>query len=177
MKDSLQINVDGDIESIARSIEATEAQVALATRRALNKTAMWVRTRLLREASSTTGIKQKDIRQRLRLYKATRDRLSATVWLGSGAIVVKAGALGRMRQTRTGAAVKGHFFEGAFVATMPNGHRGIYERLGRKRLPIEELEVSFQQHYSDIVRRKIDMEAMQYFEVVFERELKFVMSR
>jgi len=174
MRDSLQIQVDGNIDHIAKSIGATEAEIVLATRRSLNKTAAWVRTRLLREASSKTGLKQKLIRQRLRMYKATKDRLSASVWLGSSAIVVKAGALGRARQTKTGATVKGNVFDGAFAATMPSGHRGIYERLGRKRLPIEELEVSFQNEYANIINRSIDLGAMQYFEKLLQKELEYI---
>jgi hypothetical protein len=28
---------------------------------------------------------------------------------------------------------------GAFIATMPNGHKGVFKRLGKGRLPIKEL--------------------------------------
>lgn len=48
------------------------------------------------------------------------------------------------RQTRKGVSVevnrgKRTLIKSAFIAVMPNGHRGVFRRLGKVRLPIKEL--------------------------------------
>lgn len=47
------------------------------------------------------------------------------------------------RETGAGVRVnvwgRAQIIQGAFIATMPTGHRGVYRRKGRSRLPIKEL--------------------------------------
>ncbi|NSX83905.1 phage tail protein, partial [Wolbachia endosymbiont of Atemnus politus] len=80
----------------------------------------------------------KDNKTRVGVYKANRRELRSIISVSS--FFVKAGKLGKMRQTKIGARAGKHMFKGAFVATMRGGHKGIFTRMGKKSLPIEEEE-------------------------------------
>jgi hypothetical protein len=51
---------------------------------------------------------------------------------------ITASKLGNMRQIRNGAKAGKLMFKGAFIATMPNGHKGIFRRKRSTSLPINE---------------------------------------
>lgn len=177
MSNSLQIDVSGNIQELKRYLNATKQQVEVAARHALNKTAMWVRTRAVREISAQKNIPQKIVRERLQLSKATRKQLEASLWIGSGRTRVRASRIGKIRQTKVGAVVRGHVFEGAFVAVMPSGDEGIYKRKTKARLPIKELKISLYRPSLEAIDRIIEQRVMERFEVLFERELNYVMSK
>lgn len=68
------------------------------------------------------------------------DGLTGAVWVGYNPI--KAGYVGTPVQQVRGARVGRHTFPGAFDATMRSGHRSIFVRTGKGRLPLEEKLVS-----------------------------------
>jgi len=113
-----------------------------AASRALNKTAVTVRSRLVKAISSQTGVKQKVVRARTWVKKATYRKLHSRVSLGGlhialmnlGARKTRKGVTYRLGQGRRQLA------GGAFIASMPGGyHIGVFRRLGPERLPIQEL--------------------------------------
>ncbi|WP_218939406.1 hypothetical protein [Wolbachia endosymbiont of Atemnus politus] len=52
----------------------------------------------------------------------------------------KAGKLWKMMQRKIRAQAGKHMFKGAFISTMKGGYKGIFSRIGKKSLPIEERE-------------------------------------
>jgi len=171
------IDVQGvdNISKILADFQATEKQATVASMRSLNKTALWLRTQATREISKNRRITQKIVRQRLRVLKASRGQLRSQVLASLGGVT--ATKVGKPRQTRTGAKVKQYNFPGAFVATMPGGHTGIYKRKRKTRLPIRELTVPLEPESSDIIESFLDNGVMQRFEVLFRRELKFLVQK
>jgi hypothetical protein len=125
---------------------ATPKQVETAERRAVNKTARWASATAARRIAEANAIPLKAItrgrigkRGRVRVRLARRGGISASVWLGT--LPVPGAYAGRLTQTRRGARAGRHFFERAFLATMPTGHRGVYRRVGPASLPIREQTV------------------------------------
>ena len=171
------IDVEGaeNIGNIIADFRATEKQVVVASLRSLNKTALWLRTQATREISKNRRITQKIVRERLRILKASRRQLRSQVLARLGGVT--ATKVGKPRQIRKGAKVKHYEFPGAFVATMPGGHTGIYKRKRKTRLPIRELTVPLEPESSEIIERFLDNGVMQSFEVLFERELKFLVQK
>jgi hypothetical protein len=133
------IEVNDSINKVIQNIDANKANVELAAVRALNKTALWVKAQAIREISKEKQIQQKLIRKRLKVIKASKSSIRALVTVGL--YRTRAARLGTMRQTKIGAKAGKHMFKGAFIATMPTGHKGIFRRKGSTALPIEEVSV------------------------------------
>ena len=148
----MQINIKADVSQALRENEANRKRVLQAAVRSLNRTADQVRTAGVKSISAELGTKQKTVREQLRVIRATRSKLASIV-VGTGK------AIGLIhfhaRQTAAGVVVtlygKKKLFKGAFIQTMPGGHRGIFRRRhgtgwskGRPRtsspnLPIREM--------------------------------------
>ena len=111
--------------------------------RAINKTAAWARTRIVRAMAQDIGMRQSTLRRKyVGLKRATWRHLAATVDVRDrrriplaefkprplkGGVSYKIGKLGRRKA------------KGAFMATMKSGHEGVWTRVGPKSYPILEL--------------------------------------
>lgn len=100
--------------------------------RALNKTAAQARTGAVRAVrASGYNIKASAIRRSFRIERATPSRLAVTLRAtGAPVPLINYGAV----QTKKGVNVRvkngSDTFRHAFIATMPNGHKGVFERKG-----------------------------------------------
>jgi hypothetical protein len=171
----LDVSTLGSIHQITETIAATESHLITAAYRALNKTALWLKTQSVREISSQKRIQQKLIRERLRIVKANRNSLKSLVI--ASLYGIKASKLGRMHQTSKGAKAGNYEFSGAFIAKMPMGHIGIYKRKTKRRLPIKELTVPLEPVASNIIKAFVDTDAAKKFNEYFRHELKFILRK
>ena len=124
-----------------------------AASRAVNKTAGAARTRIVREIAAETKLTPKYLRKRIWIRRASYTRLEALVRIGGHEMPLIAF---RARQTQKGVTYmvvrsRGRqLMAGAFIATMPMGHKGVFKRRGAKRLPIDEqYSQSLQDIYAD----------------------------
>lgn len=154
-REYMEISVKSNINELLAAMEKYKRDVVeKAVPRALNKVADQVKTNAARQIRDAGyKIKISDIKTNLQVKYATTTRLTASVIVkGKPIALIKYGA----RQTRKGVSVdvlKGRkVIAGAFIATMPNGHRGVFVRVGTKhvkkikagrifwsQLPIKEL--------------------------------------
>ena len=115
-----------------------EKMVPRVIRRAIKRTTSQLRTKMIKVGAKAFGIKQKTIRERV------WRNVARTAFIGK----VRAGKIGwplsafSPRKTRKGITIKifgrRQVAEGAFMATMPTGHEGVFVRKGRQSLPIVE---------------------------------------
>ena len=171
---TLDVTTYGDIDQIIASMRVTESQVQLAAMRALNKTALWLKSQSVKEISAQKKLQQKIIRERLKLIKASKSSLKALVV--ASLYGIKASLLGSMRQTAIGAKAGKSQFTGAFVATMPTGHRGIFKRKTKSRLPIREVVLPLEPVASNIIKGFVDSGAGEKFIQYFRHELGFILK-
>ena len=73
------IEVNENIERIIHNIDANKAKIELAAVRALNKTALWLKSQAVREISEEKQIRLKVIRKRLRIIKARKSALKVLI--------------------------------------------------------------------------------------------------
>lgn len=135
----IKIEIDArDLEDVRKSLLQYPEATGRALPRAINKTLSWANSQGLRAIAQKHEVPLKTLRGRRRskVIKASRSRLSGLAWFGTAPL--RASYLGTPRQTRQGARAGTRFFPGAFVATMPSGHVGIFKRQDRARLPIVE---------------------------------------
>lgn len=119
-----------------------------ATVRSLNRAIVSGQAVIARLIATDTGLKVKDVKAAFTLSQATDAAPDASVSAGfkripliqfnakdSGSKLTK--ALGGGVSYNVGDMRKA--IPNAFIATMKTGHRGVFVRVGRKRLPIKEL--------------------------------------
>lgn len=108
--------------------------------RALNRSRDSAKTFMVRALADDMGLQQKDLRPSVLTKDAVPQRLVATMsaslkrlpLIRFGAVQLKrAGVRARIGSNRK-------TYPGAFIATMPSGHRGVFQRRDKARLPIDE---------------------------------------
>lgn len=170
---TLDITDNETMANVRQEIEATTGQRTRAMRRALNKTARWLQGQSVKAIGPDKQIPAKLLRRRLSVLKAQRQGESLTAYLVANLVGVRACDLGHLRQTARGAKAGKRFFQGSFVARMPQGHRGAYRRTTGASLPIREERVSLEPEASSVILALLHEKAMARFERVFAHELEF----
>ena len=136
------IDVQSDIKATMRHLDsAKRKQVPKATSRAINRSITKVRTETRRNVSMQMGLPQKRIKDSFVLRKANSTMLVATL-LGTGR-PIKLIYFKGTRQLKRGVKSKAYgvprLYQGTFISTVGNGHRGVFKRKSDRRLPIREL--------------------------------------
>lgn len=152
---TVRIQVQTDYASLQHFLTATsEEAVWRAGLKAGNDTLRNLRTEAGRRVRAQRRLKAKRVREALRLFPAN-SRKGARVrlrWrMGVSGKPVPLYAYGA-RETKRGVSVnvsgRRKIVGGAFIATMPSGHTGVFERRHEhRRLPIDEL---FSSRVSDV---------------------------
>ncbi|WP_265017132.1 phage tail protein [Wolbachia endosymbiont (group B) of Endotricha flammealis] len=155
--------------SIIQSIYAERKKVEKATVSALNKTAIWLKSKAAKEISEEKKIKLTLMRRRLRIFKAKTSRLE--VLIRANLYDIRASTIGKIQKTRRGSKVGKHEFIGGFAAVMPKGNSGIFKREGRAALPIKEVKLSLEPEASRIIGNLVNYEVEEVFEKFFERDI------
>jgi len=155
------IEVNENIERIIHNIDANKAKIELAAVRALNKTALWLKSQAVREISEEKQIRLKVIRKRLRIIKARKSALKVLIRVYLYDVRMK-----NIKQAKIRTA-----FDDAFMATMPRGYRGIFKRVGRTALPIQEIKLPLEPEASRIIENLVNYEVERIFEKYFTHEL------
>lgn len=156
----IDVKIDFDDAAFGQlSRNLTPAALLAATRRAVRKTALWVRTHLLRQLRDP-DIKRKIIVHRVRLYDKNwraggGGGPGVKVWFGVNAI--NADTLGKPKATGDGYMVKSFYFEQAFMpirnAQLKNK---LYQRTTRNRLPIQRAKVEIDHMANDAFAMIVD---------------------
>jgi hypothetical protein len=109
-------------------------------RDSLNDTASHVRALAVRGIRDKWNVQAAELRRRIRITKATVNRLQAVVAADGEPIPLTAFNPRRIRKGVSVAIVKGKrtLIRSGFITTMRSGHRGVFVRAGRQRLPIIE---------------------------------------
>lgn len=157
------------VEAIARDFAASQKDIEAAARRSVNKTSRWVGGLLVRMVARETGIQQKTLRPRMRIY-TQGNHMTARVFFGASAIPL-AGL--NPRQTPSGVTAgkidRGH----AFIARNRNDETQVYRRVTKKRQPLAiqfahiDKEVDFA-----VINEVLPLLESRFYRI-FEQELRW----
>lgn len=192
---ALIIGFQSNIARIRNQLGVIRREVVdKATVRALNKTGGVARTAASREIRQAGyNIAAKSVKDHIELKRARPGELRATVRAsGRPMPLIAFGA----RQTRAGVSVKvkegRKLIKGAFIATMPTGHKGVFNRVGNRHkrvrrdgrvtwsgLPIKEM---YGPSVPAAFRNRVVQDALQRvararFPAIFEHELRYLLRR
>ena len=165
----ITVRVEG-IDAVQRLLAEAPRKLARATVHALNDGAVHARAESVRLIGAEWNVKPAAARKALTIRRASAARqeaaVEATGGRGYGIPLVGFAA----RQTRRGVTYRlkktggRSLVRGAFIATMRSGHRGVFQRRGRARLPIaEKRAVSIMSMWQSVVDAVI-AEAGPYLE-------------
>ncbi|TCK39661.1 minor tail protein Z (GPZ) [Paraburkholderia sp. BL8N3] len=190
----LKLDVRADVKGITASLTRYVGEQQKAVVRALNKTAMQARTAASLEVKGAGyNIKASAIKNSFTIQRASRGNLVVVLKAtGRPIALINYGA----RQTKGGVSVQVKsartMLRHSFIATMQNGHRGVFERTGKKHkvvqrngktvrtgLPIKELfGPSIPQSLSnEAVNKAIMTKIRAKFPQILKHELEFVASK
>jgi hypothetical protein len=190
----LKIDVRADVKGITAGLTRYVGEQQKAVVRALNKTAMQARTAASQEVKAAGyNIKSSAIKKSFTIQRASRGNLVVVLKAtGRPIALINYGA----RQTKGGVSVQVKaartVLRHSFVATMPNGHRGVFERTGKghKRvmrngkmintgLPIKELYGPSipQSLANDAVNKAVMAKIRAKFPQILKHELAFIASK
>jgi hypothetical protein len=113
-----------------------------AARRTINKLITRGRSQANRQVRQTYNIKAKDLNRFTKVRRATSGRMEASITISGRKmpiILFSASQVKRGVTVRIKKASGRKTITGAFITGMPSGHRGVWRRKGKERLPIKEL--------------------------------------
>ena len=191
-----------DIKSIRHRLRQFEDKTPNVLSRAINRTVASIKTEMKRDAAKRYSIAQKDVAATLNERKASSKELygyvkstgaviplskfrvtpQRTVSYDSGepnpshysAAVLKRGALKALKHSPK-----------AFVAVMPNGHGGVYERTGKKSRVNPQKEVIAQRFGPSVphmIKNKVVIDSIQNkaestLQKRIDAEINYILSR
>ncbi len=137
----MELAIEVDNKMVLKALKAYPKKAERASVRALNKAAKSGKSLLTRKIAKDMGLKVGDIRDKIFMRKASATNFFVLLRASLKRIpLVKFGAKATKRGVSYRAGSKRTKLAGAFIATMPSGHRGVFKRrLATGRLPITEL--------------------------------------
>ncbi|RLJ20805.1 hypothetical protein DJ031_04655 [bacterium endosymbiont of Escarpia laminata] len=174
---AISLLIREDTREVERMLKHYRGGASKVITRALNKTIKPVERVAVRNMAEDLRITQKSVRKAIRLRRATWSNLRAEVQVTGRRLPVSAFAA---KQTKPGVTYRGKgsgrkLITGAFITTLRSGHVGVFKRLSKKRLPIQELfgpsipHVFIQSH----IQRVMDTEADSIWRKNLDHELKW----
>jgi hypothetical protein len=178
----MRVDCHVDMKNVRKWLHAVgEDKVPGATVNALNRAAQMTQTSIRRKLASQLGIKQKQVKRRVRFGrrdKAKKGKYESGVFLVISQLPVS--YLGSIRQTKAGARVKGKLYSKAFKATMPSGHTGVFLPKNpadkRWRRPIREVKEPIDARMLGIAQNEAEQVGAKVFQQRFVHELKRMMG-
>lgn len=154
------ITIKTDLHKLYPYLDTMKKNVVKAHASALNKTAAQTFTQAKKELTGSYAIKSSDVGRVVKVYKASINKLTAAIkavdaQLGFSNVAARIrSAKWKATANRSGKKVRTEIKKGnktawahAFIAKMPSGHIGLFERTGNKRIingkkqqPIKEIK-------------------------------------
>jgi len=133
---------EAELARVRKKLSGIRGAMPRVMSRSINRTAASGRVEVARRIASAVKLTQTVVKKAIRLYKATYTRWRANLSLSDKGIpLIRYGA----RQLKKGVTYQlargggRQLMRGAFKATMPSGHTGVFLRAPRAgRLPIKE---------------------------------------
>lgn len=138
----MAVTLKFDTADMTRALQKLKARAKPAIARALNRAATTTRAVMARAVSTDIGLPVGTTKAAMTITQAAPERLVSMVEARGARIPLirwVRGTGGRRGITARLPGGAGHYPH-AFIATTRSGHRGVFQRTGRARLPIYELK-------------------------------------
>lgn len=180
------ISVRFDPAAWSGALDRLGRDLGIAVARGVNRTIQQAQTVMVRAIASDMAITQSVVRDRLSIEKASADAQRWTARLYADVkriplIAFNANGLEPSRGRGTGVSARlptgRQRYPRAFIATMHTGHRGVFERKGKARLPIHELRGPSVYHVFQNLRDLAQARADEMLMGNVSHEVEFLLSQ
>jgi len=182
----MRLDVRSDITQVLKMLNETQQQIVpKVAARSLNKTITTVNSEAARQIKKDLGdgLTISAVKAGITKINATPKKLYAALYAKGRRIpIIKLDP--RARQNETGISYKNNSrgrisIPHAFLATMKNGHLGVFMRKGQERLPIKELMgPSLPKVFSnDVILKAMERIAKERWMQVFQHELEYELKK
>jgi len=182
------MDLGDDLAELEEQLQLSFPQIQKAVSRALAKTSRWIETHSKRELGKALSLPQRIFNVRYHhSYRLKNSERSVLVWFGLEPIPTY--RLGRAEQNNMGVRVGRHQFDGAFIATMKNGHQGVFERKASKNnrrekrpdgqwteLPIDEVTRLPIEDIAKPIIERYYVRAEARFKEILQQEINFALN-
>lgn len=175
------------IEMLQERLRDVPQKIPIVTARAINRSTSSAKTQAGRTVRETYAIKQKDITSTMKIKKAYPSDLTAEIKSKGSALElmkfkVRANKPLPSRGKYVMVSVKkgsSKIINGSFMTSMGNGHKNVFTRVSKKRLPIRgHFGPSAPQMLgNDTVVQSVEGKAMEALETRLEHEISRVLGR
>lgn len=124
------LSIETDTKAVSKFLDEAPRKTGVALLRALKRGTKSTGTDAGRVAAKDMGLKVSAAKKRIRVIEPTGQTLEGQVRVSLKRVPLIEFPRAKSRLKR---------IPGAFAATMPTGHEGVYKRAGRSRLPIQQL--------------------------------------
>jgi hypothetical protein len=162
-------------------IDATPVKTAV--RRAVTKTAKWLRVRIVRAIAQGIQMPVRALDQlRVRIhYNKARDggavdMWEALLWVGTNPVSAQRFGAVSWRRSMSGARAGRRIFGGTFAAAPRGGEKIVWRRMGKERLPIEKETVAIDEVAQENGLR-LERMGLQRFRDTLAHELDYELSK
>lgn len=178
----MELSISIDVRNWRKALAKIEARAIPAQVRALNRSIKSGRTRMTQLVSRDMRLKAGTVRDRIKVEEARPSTLSAALSASLKRIpLIQFGARGpepsRGRGKGVTARTSTRRYRSAFIAKMPSGHRGVYARKRRARLPIRELFGPSIGHVFMRFRPEGERRAQEQLAKNLKHEFRFVLQQ
>ncbi|MCR9260777.1 MAG: phage tail protein [Pseudomonadaceae bacterium] len=179
------MTLDRDLARLGRKLRRiSNVELPRANARALNDSGARVRTRSVRGISAETKLKQKAVRKRYYLKRATakKQTVRLTVYTRDVSAISQFTPARRRKlvpgrgTNRRGVTVAGRQISSAFIAE-GKGNLQVFKRRGDRRLPIDSIKFPIQKPAVRITVRVAKRVMKSQYPRILERELKFRINK
>jgi len=175
---SININVKADITQVQRFLDKEGRKaVNKAATRSLNRTVKQVNASAAKRISKIIGLKVKDVKDKLIIFKASHRKLTAVIEAtGKAMNLIRFGA----KQVKKGVSAKAwgkrKVYKGAFIA---NKGKTVFKRTSSNRLPIKPVYGPDIPHtfIDEEVQKEMETTANKRWPINFSQDLKYYLSR
>ena len=141
----VEIDFEKDMKRVKRELKGVQKRIVpAATSSALNRTAKQARTQSARDLKGSLGkslgLSVSGFKRTIRHIPARVRRLFTVLEVSGRPLpLIRFGARKASKGVSAAPWGKRRIYNGTFIRKMPSGHRGVFKRTGKKRLPIKEL--------------------------------------
>lgn len=180
----MQLKLTLDTQPVDRLLAEVPRDVPRVIARALNKTSLSAKAQALKTLATELGSTQRVLRSCIYLCKASPVQLTAVLGVEERKPLPLIALDPKAKETLVGVSYRGpgglrRTVPAAFIARMPSGHRGIFMRRGKARLPLRELtgpsisKVFGQPNVQEQLARVVE----QRWPVVLAQEVNYALLR
>jgi len=170
----LALTLTPSISQSLQHIQLLEGPYKIALVRALNKTARWAKAQLATEVAAELQVPIRSVRQHLMIQGARASKPEMQLGLSPKGTVLNAKTLGKPVQSAQGVRIRRRHFDHAFIAQMPTGHRGVFRRQGKARLPIQSVQLVVTGKMQKAMTRLLNQTLFAQFERLLAREIRYL---